>query len=86
MEAVSGHGGCPPHGFWATRFGSKDAVSSGCQPRVRVVPSVVWSVLGSPPFSSQTVALFTQPYPADHEVSLLQRGLTIGHHVGWSAG
>ena len=80
------HGGCPLHRFWATSTGSWDAASSGCQPGVRVVPLFVWSVLGSPPPSSVTVALFTQSYPADLEVTLPQRGLTIGHHVGWSAG
>ena len=46
---------------------------SGCQPGVRVVPFLEWSVLGSPPFSSRTVAL-TQSYPADLEETLLQRG------------
>ena len=30
--------------------GCWDAVSSGCQPGVRVVPFHVWTVLGSPPF------------------------------------
>ena len=80
------HGLCPSHGFWVTCFGSWDAASSGCQPGVRVVPFHVLSFLGSPPFSSQTVALFTQSYPAVLDVTLLQRGLTIGPHVGWTAG
>ena len=65
-EVVSGPahtGGCPPHGFWATCNGSQDAATSGCQPGVRVVPFFVWSVLGSPPFSSLTVSLFTQVVP-----------------------
>ena len=66
------HGGCPPHGFRATSFSSQDAASSGCQPRV--VPILEWSVLKSPPFSTRTVALLTQSYPAILEVTLLQRG------------
>ena len=41
-------------------------------------PLFVRSVLGSPPFSSQTVALFTQSYPADLEATLLQRGCNRG--------
>ena len=46
--------------------GSWDAVSSGCQPGVRVVPFLVWSVLGSPPF--------LRPL---REVTLFQRGTAI---------
>ena len=57
----------------------------GMSARVRVVTFLVLSVLGSPPFSSQTVALLTQSYPAVLEETLLQRGLTIGHQVSWSA-
>ena len=48
------HGGCPPHGFWATRNSGVviavgpaavrqlGRVSSGCQPGVRVVPFIAW--------------------------------------------
>ena len=76
------HGGCPPHGFWATyAVAVRDAASLGCQPGVRVVSFLVWSCLGSPPFSSRT-----QSYPAVLEVTLQQRGLTIGPHASSSAG
>ena len=32
--------------------GSKEAVSPGCQPEIRVVSFFAWTVLGSPPFCS----------------------------------
>ena len=38
--------------YLLVRSGSEDAVSSGCQPGVRVVPLIAWSLLGSPPFCS----------------------------------
>ena len=39
-------------------------------------PFLGWSVLESPPFSSRTVALLTQSYPAVLEVTLYSVGAT----------
>ena len=48
-----------PRWFERTSFrGSMEAFSSGCQPGVRVVPFLVWSVLGSPLFFLAEVTLF----------------------------
>ena len=50
---------------WATCCGSQNAVSSGCQPGVRVVPFLVWPVLGSPPFFLAEVTLFQRGTASD---------------------
>ena len=44
-----------------------------------------WSVLGSPPFSTRTVALLTQSYPAVLEATLSQRGWNINTYptISW---
>ena len=75
-----------PLGFWATCFGSKDAVSLGCQPGVRVVPFHVWTVLGSPPFFLRLLSssvglpattLTTEPHDSKKLVFTLERAFNL---------